>query len=131
MLNILGEGSMDETKALVSKALSVPGAGVHWYGKAEAKKGKSVHTTVATPPLHTGCKPHTISSPRTCPGDTLEDAYTRALPAGRKMAHITFTADSFRELKQRVAPFGLLTDLTTAPPVLPPPYPSLPMTRFG
>lgn len=42
MLNILGEGSMDETKALVSKALSVPGAGVHWYGKAEAKKGKSV-----------------------------------------------------------------------------------------
>jgi hypothetical protein len=39
MLNILGEGSMDETTALVQKALSVPGAGIHWYGKAEAKKG--------------------------------------------------------------------------------------------
>jgi hypothetical protein len=33
------------------------------------------------------------------------------------MAHITFTADSFRQLKLRVAPFGLLNDLPTAPPV--------------
>lgn len=46
MLNILGEGNMDETTALVQKALSVPGAGIHWYGKAEAKKGTWPETQI-------------------------------------------------------------------------------------
>jgi hypothetical protein len=40
MLNVLGEGSMEDTKALMKRALAVPGAGLHWYGKAEAKKGE-------------------------------------------------------------------------------------------
>ena len=40
MLNILGEGNTEETKALMKKALGIPGAGIHWYGKGEAKKGK-------------------------------------------------------------------------------------------
>lgn len=46
MLNILGEGDTAETKALMAKALSIPGAGLHWYGKGEAKKGrKMAHIT--------------------------------------------------------------------------------------
>ncbi len=46
MLNILGEGNTAETKALMQKALAIPGAGIHWYGKGEAKKGrKMAHIT--------------------------------------------------------------------------------------
>ncbi|KAG5179448.1 AIR carboxylase-domain-containing protein [Tribonema minus] len=67
MLNVLGNGDMAETKALMSKALAIPGAALHWYGKAEARKG-------------------------------------------RKMAHITFCADTMEELRARVAPYGLLQD---------------------
>lgn len=46
MLNILGEGDTAETKALMQQALKIPGAGLHWYGKGEAKKGrKMAHIT--------------------------------------------------------------------------------------
>ena len=65
MVNILGASdSMDETKALLKKALEVPGAGIHWYGKAESR-------------------------------------------AGRKMAHLTVTADNFTELRSRVELLGI------------------------
>lgn len=69
MLNVLGDpsGSMEATSGLMKKALSIPGAAIHWYGKAEAR-------------------------------------------AGRKMAHITFTANSMAELQARVAPYGLLQE---------------------
>jgi phosphoribosylaminoimidazole carboxylase len=46
MLNILGEGDTEETKKMMQKALAIPGAGIHWYGKGEAKKGrKMAHIT--------------------------------------------------------------------------------------
>lgn len=46
MLNILGEGNTQETKKMMQKALAIPGAGIHWYGKGEAKKGrKMAHIT--------------------------------------------------------------------------------------
>jgi phosphoribosylaminoimidazole carboxylase len=65
MVNILGASdSMDETKALLKKALEVPGAGIHWYGKAESR-------------------------------------------AGRKMAHLTVTADNFTELRNKVELLGI------------------------
>ncbi|CBJ28653.1 conserved unknown protein [Ectocarpus siliculosus] len=67
MLNVLGDpgGSMEETTKVLKQALPVPGAAVHWYGKAEAR-------------------------------------------AGRKMAHVTFCAETMEELRRKVAPFGLL-----------------------
>jgi phosphoribosylaminoimidazole carboxylase len=48
MVNVLGEGSdMEQTKAPLQRALSVPGAGIHWYGKASSRKGrKMAHVTV-------------------------------------------------------------------------------------
>mmetsp|Transcript_13150 Transcript_13150/g.17327 ORF Transcript_13150/g.17327 Transcript_13150/m.17327 type:complete len:564 (-) Transcript_13150:413-2104(-) len=64
MLNILGGESMEETMAPMKDALSIPGAGLHWYGKAESRKG-------------------------------------------RKMGHITFTADSLPELQSRVSKLNL------------------------
>ncbi|CAM9365244.1 unnamed protein product, partial [Laminaria digitata] len=48
MLNVLGDpgGSMEATTAVLAKALPVPGAAVHWYGKAEARAGrKMAHVT--------------------------------------------------------------------------------------
>jgi Phosphoribosylaminoimidazole carboxylase C-terminal domain len=42
MLNVLGDGDMASTKAVLTQALSVPGAAVHWYGKAEARIGRKV-----------------------------------------------------------------------------------------
>lgn len=35
---------MDTTKGLLRQALSVPGAGIHWYGKGEAVKGMPIVT---------------------------------------------------------------------------------------
>eukprot|EP00636_Phaeomonas_parva_P008836 CAMPEP_0118851754 /NCGR_PEP_ID=MMETSP1163-20130328/1073_1 /TAXON_ID=124430 /ORGANISM="Phaeomonas parva, Strain CCMP2877" /LENGTH=410 /DNA_ID=CAMNT_0006784137 /DNA_START=255 /DNA_END=1484 /DNA_ORIENTATION=- len=47
MLNVLGADSMEETKALCQAALRMPGAGMHWYGKASNRKGrKMAHFTV-------------------------------------------------------------------------------------
>lgn len=47
MKNILGEADMEATLALCRLALEVPGAGVHWYGKAESRLGrKMAHVTV-------------------------------------------------------------------------------------
>ncbi len=46
MLNILGDGDTAATTALMQQALAVPGAGLHWYGKGEAKVGrKMAHIT--------------------------------------------------------------------------------------
>ena len=55
---------MAESKALLKKALTIQGAGIHWYGKAESR-------------------------------------------IGRKMAHLTVTADNFTELKEKVELLGL------------------------
>ena len=55
---------MVESKALLKKALTIQGAGIHWYGKAESRMG-------------------------------------------RKMAHLTVTADNFTELKGKVELLGL------------------------
>jgi len=43
MLNILGEGDdMAVTKAPMLQSLEVKGAGIHWYGKAESRKGRKM-----------------------------------------------------------------------------------------
>uniref|UniRef100_A0A7R9Y8U5 phosphoribosylaminoimidazole carboxylase n=1 Tax=Pinguiococcus pyrenoidosus TaxID=172671 RepID=A0A7R9Y8U5_9STRA len=48
MLNVLGEDSMRETKNICQAALEMPGAALHWYGKAENRKGrKMAHFTVS------------------------------------------------------------------------------------
>jgi phosphoribosylaminoimidazole carboxylase len=48
MLNILGASTnMEETKAILVKALGISGAGIHWYGKAESRIGrKMAHLTI-------------------------------------------------------------------------------------
>jgi phosphoribosylaminoimidazole carboxylase (NCAIR synthetase) len=42
MINILGNGSLSDTTEPLKMALAVPGAGVHWYGKPEAKPVKNL-----------------------------------------------------------------------------------------
>ena len=38
---------MEETKAILVKALGISGAGIHWYGKAESRAGrKMAHLTI-------------------------------------------------------------------------------------
>lgn len=64
MVNILGGITMEETKSLLHKALSISGAGIHWYGKNESR-------------------------------------------LGRKMAHITITANDLNELRERVELLGI------------------------
>ncbi|KAJ7174618.1 Phosphoribosylaminoimidazole carboxylase [Mycena filopes] len=51
MLNIIGlSSSMTEIDALVAVALTVPGASVHLYGKAECRKGRKMgHITLVAP----------------------------------------------------------------------------------
>lgn len=49
MVNILGEGDMQSTCDLsgTNRALAMPGAAVHWYGKDGCKKGRKVgHLTI-------------------------------------------------------------------------------------
>jgi phosphoribosylaminoimidazole carboxylase len=47
MVNILGEHEMQSTVQNVRKALPISGAGIHWYGKAESRKGrKMAHVTI-------------------------------------------------------------------------------------
>ena len=48
MINVLGASAdMDETRAPLTRALYVPGTGVHWYGKPMSRKGrKMAHLTV-------------------------------------------------------------------------------------
>jgi phosphoribosylaminoimidazole carboxylase len=47
MVNILGHDTMEQTLSLVRKALPIPGAGIHWYGKQESRKGrKMAHITI-------------------------------------------------------------------------------------
>ncbi|KAJ7740565.1 phosphoribosylaminoimidazole carboxylase [Mycena metata] len=51
MLNIIGlSSSMAEVNALSAVALTVPGASVHLYGKAECRKGRKMgHITIVAP----------------------------------------------------------------------------------
>lgn len=51
MVNVLGASAdMEETKAPLRRALSVPTAGIHWYGKEGSRKGrKMAHVTVTAP----------------------------------------------------------------------------------
>ena len=56
MLNVLGEGEGEEglaaAEALLSRALQVPGASVHWYGKEEVKAQRKVgHVTICAEDL--------------------------------------------------------------------------------
>ena len=56
MLNVLGEGEGEEglaaAEALLSRALEVPGASVHWYGKEEVKAQRKVgHVTICAEDL--------------------------------------------------------------------------------
>ena len=48
MVNVLATSTdMEETKAPLKRALSVPTAGIHWYGKEGSRKGrKMAHVTV-------------------------------------------------------------------------------------
>lgn len=47
MVNFLGKETGADTLAEVKRCLAVPGAGVHWYGKAETRKGRKMgHVTV-------------------------------------------------------------------------------------
>lgn len=47
MINILGQETSEETLAIFRKGLAVPGAGLHWYGKNESRKGrKMAHLTI-------------------------------------------------------------------------------------
>ena len=47
MINVLGGETMEDTLRLPRASLSVPGATLHWYGKAENRKGrKMAHITV-------------------------------------------------------------------------------------
>eukprot|EP01038_Epipyxis_sp_PR26KG_P004196 gene4196-5967_t len=64
MINVLGSSLMSDTKAILVKALNIPGAGIHWYGKLESREG-------------------------------------------RKMAHVTITADNIQQLKERVESLGI------------------------
>lgn len=54
MVNILGKSSiMSETKEIMFKALTIPGASVHWYGKLESRVGrKMAHITVTADDLN-------------------------------------------------------------------------------
>jgi phosphoribosylaminoimidazole carboxylase len=72
MLNVLGEETMEATKAVLHRALTVPGAGVHWYAKLENRPG-------------------------------------------RKMAHITITANSIAQLRERAELLGVSQDVHKLP----------------
>ena len=77
ILNVLGKETMEQTKDILQRALAVPGAAIHWYGKLENRPG-------------------------------------------RKMAHITITADDHVELRKRAEkldiPAFLLQGLPMAGP---------------
>ncbi|CAM9528991.1 unnamed protein product [Chrysoparadoxa australica] len=52
MLNILGSGDTASTTVLMQKALEIPGASIHWYGKGEARKGRKMgHITFCAPSM--------------------------------------------------------------------------------
>ena len=52
MVNFLGEAEGENTLARMRKALAVPGAALHWYGKAAARKGRKMgHVTVVAPTM--------------------------------------------------------------------------------
>jgi len=58
MLNILGEADgeegMQRANALIERALNVPGANVHWYGKEGVRKQRKIgHVTIVAPDIET------------------------------------------------------------------------------
>lgn len=47
MVNVLGKEDMGQTKEALHRALAVPGAAIHWYGKLENRVGrKMAHITL-------------------------------------------------------------------------------------
>lgn len=64
MLNILGTGNMKESTDIMDLGRTIPGCGLHWYGKKASSKG-------------------------------------------RKLAHVTVTADSLSQLKERCNRLGI------------------------
>eukprot|EP00669_Euglena_mutabilis_P002629 TRINITY_DN13301_c0_g1_i1.p1 TRINITY_DN13301_c0_g1~~TRINITY_DN13301_c0_g1_i1.p1 ORF type:complete len:414 (+),score=89.36 TRINITY_DN13301_c0_g1_i1:455-1696(+) len=55
MINLLGgDEGMPALQSFMRRAAAVPGAGVHWYGKAESRPGrKMAHVTVTAPDFPT------------------------------------------------------------------------------
>lgn len=54
MQNVLGTGDMAVTQAIFDRALTIPGATNHWYGKGEDRKGRKLgHITCVGPTLDT------------------------------------------------------------------------------
>ncbi|ETV96064.1 phosphoribosylaminoimidazole carboxylase, ATPase subunit [Aphanomyces invadans] len=52
MLNLLGSSDPSETTSLMDLSHTVPGAAVHWYGKAAIRPGRKVgHLTIVAPSL--------------------------------------------------------------------------------
>lgn len=53
MINVIGNGNLEETFSPCIRALSVPGVNVHWYCKGEAKKARKMgHITVVGPNMN-------------------------------------------------------------------------------
>jgi phosphoribosylaminoimidazole carboxylase len=73
MVNVIGKDTAEETLGIISKAYSVSGAGIHWYGKPECR-------------------------------------------LGRKMAHITLTADTLSELIANADQLGVDRSVPPLPP---------------
>lgn len=47
MVNVLGESTMEATMKILTKSMSIPGTGIHWYGKSESRVGrKMAHLTI-------------------------------------------------------------------------------------
>jgi len=53
MINVIGKGSNEETLNILHQAYSVPGAGIHWYGKTDCRLGrKMAHITITASTLN-------------------------------------------------------------------------------
>ena len=47
MVNVIGKGTTEDTLGIISKAYSLSGAGIHWYGKSDSRLGrKMAHITL-------------------------------------------------------------------------------------
>ncbi|EQC38033.1 AIR carboxylase [Saprolegnia diclina VS20] len=70
MLNVLGTADPKATTDLVAHAATVPGASVHWYGKAGISPGRKVgHITVVAPTLSALLERAKKLSPSAAPHD--------------------------------------------------------------
>lgn len=93
MLNLLGySNSMNEVKEVASLALEIPGASVHFYGKASSRKGRKLgHITLVASSdaeLRDRLRPLLVSLPdstpenveKYCPRDPNDGGHSHAFP---------------------------------------------------